>query len=87
MTPSHALSFSLFFIIYFIFVIRVRVSFFSFSVANPTVRFMDFATFYTFASFYAMGLVFTVVWRPPRRWLPYGSHQEIFCSFGLGFLI
>ena len=40
MTPSHASSFSLFFFIDLVFVIRVRVSFLSFSIANLAIRFM-----------------------------------------------
>ena len=87
MTPSHASSFSLFFFIDFVFVIKVKVSFLFFSVANLAVRFMVFSTFYIFASFYAMGLVFTAVWRRPSQMATNSSHLEVFCSFELGFLI
>ena len=58
MTPSHASSFSLFFFIDFVFVIKVKVSFLFFSVADLAIRFMVFSTFYIFFQFLCYGFGF-----------------------------
>ena len=71
MTPSHASSFSIFFFIDFVFVIKVKFLFLFFSVADLAVRFVVFSTFYIFLPVFMVCVWFLqLCGDAPPRWLP-----------------